>query len=161
MHASVFIAYSYSYSWYGHVFGTLEIVVEAIEVTKLSWSSQESPVYACTYSVGPIVKLILGIKFWFNLIVIDCWRGLRYLDLPPISPWSGAYCLYMSCIYIPIIYKFIVRVAPVLPALNYPRAPCTYFYSSATCTIPVLLLRMYYSAACTYLFIRKQSTLLT
>ena len=122
----MFITYSCSYSFYGYILDALKVVVEAIDVTSLSWSAQESPVCACTYSVVPSIELILGIKYKLSLISLDLWRGLRYLKFPPILPWAGAYGLYVSCICITIIHTFIVRLVPVIPALNYPRAPCTY-----------------------------------
>ena len=124
----MFITYSCSFSCYENVFNALELVVESIDVTSLAWSNQKSPVCACTYIIGPSIELILGIKLRLSLISIDCWKGLRSLEFPPISPWSGAYGLYVSCICITIIYTFIVRLVPVLPALNYTCATCMYFW---------------------------------
>ena len=115
-----------SYSFYGHVLNALEIFAEAIDVISLTWSAQESPVCASTYSFGPSTEIILGIKSRLILISIDCWQGLRCLDLPPILPCNGAYGMYVSCICIKIIHTFIVRVSTVLPALNYPSDTCTY-----------------------------------
>ena len=118
--------------------------MEAIDVTSLAWSAQESPFYDYTHSVGPSIKLIIGIKYRLIIISLDCWRDLGSLDLPPISTWAGAYGLYISCICITLIHKFIAIVVPVLPALNYSRATCTYF---------LLQCSLHYSCApCSYVF---------
>ena len=64
----MFIAYYCSYSFYGHVLNALEVVVEAIDIIALVRSAQESLVCACTYSVGPSIELILGIKSILSLV---------------------------------------------------------------------------------------------
>ena len=61
-----------------------------------------------------------------------------------VNVFMAAYGLYVTCICITIIYTFLVRVDPMLPALNYPCDTCTYFLFQGSL--------QYACAPCTYIF---------